>query len=49
VESRAASNVAPYAQIRQRLFQEMMQEQMQRQERVFLEELSREAVIERRL
>jgi peptidyl-prolyl cis-trans isomerase SurA len=49
VVSRAAGNVPPYAQIRQQLFQQMMQEAMQRQERIFLDELKREAVIDRRL
>jgi len=49
VVTRAASNVPPYAQIRQRLFQEMMAEAMQRQERIFLDELKREAVVDRRL
>ncbi len=49
VVSRAAGNVPPYSQIRQRLFQQMMQEAMQRQERIFLDELKREAVIDRRL
>ena len=49
VLSRAASNVPPYAQIRQQLFQRMMQEAMQRQERIFLDELKRDAVIDRRL
>ncbi|RLB56248.1 MAG: hypothetical protein DRJ42_03900 [Deltaproteobacteria bacterium] len=49
VTSRAASNVPPYAQVRQRMYQQMMQEAMQRQERIFLDELKRNAVIDRRL
>ncbi len=49
VESQAAGNVPPYAQVRQQLFQQMMQEAMQRQEQIFLDELKREAVIEKRL
>lgn len=49
VTSRAASSVPPFAQVRQRMYQQMMQEAMQRQERIFLDELKRNAVIDRRL
>jgi peptidyl-prolyl cis-trans isomerase SurA len=49
VRGRAASNVPPYDQVKQQIFQRMMEEAMQSQERIFLDELRRKAVIDRRL
>jgi peptidyl-prolyl cis-trans isomerase SurA len=43
------ADIPPYAQVRQQLFQEMYQEAVERQERVFLEELRRDAVVDVRL
>lgn len=45
----AAETLAPYEDVRMDLYREMMQEQMTRQEELFLAELRRRAVIDRRL
>lgn len=45
----AAANIPPYEEVRDRVYQHMTEEAMGRQERVFLQELERNAVISRRL
>ena len=45
----ASSNVPPYEQMRMRVYQQMMEEEMQQQERLFITELRRRAVIDLRL
>jgi len=45
----ASSNVPAYEELRMRVYQQMMEEEMQQQERLFIVELRRRAVIDLRL
>ncbi len=49
VRNRAGASVQPYAQMRQQVFQDLLEEAMHRQETIFLGELRRDAVVDKRL
>jgi peptidyl-prolyl cis-trans isomerase SurA len=49
VRERAGASVPSYAELRQQIFQELMESSMRRQETIFLTELRRDAVVDKRL